>query len=103
MRPSPANATAQFLAVTAMVASTETVIAVPTAIASTDRMPPAHRPLRKAKLSTISAPEQGRMPTAATADHAVRQSKRSPDSSAGSGACEWPQVSQTSPSAWLWP
>ena len=39
------------------------------------------------------------MPTAATADQAVRQSKRSPDSSAGSGACEWPQVSQTSPSA----
>ena len=77
---------------TASVASVETVIAVPSAIASTDRMPPTQRPFRKAKVSTISAPEQGRRPTAATADQAVFQLKRSPASMAGSGAWLWPQV-----------
>lgn len=86
--PSPAIRTAQFLAVTASVASTETVIAVPSAMPSTDRMPASHKPLSKANESTISAPEQGLMPTAATADQAVRQSKRSPERSAGSGAWE---------------
>ena len=85
---------------TAIVASAETVIAVPTAMAKTDSTPPTHSPLRKAKVSTISAPEQGRRPTAATADQAVFQLKRSPDSIAGSGAWLWPQVSQTSPAAW---
>ena len=34
------------------------------------------------------------------AAHAVRQSNRSPEIMAGSGACEWPQLSQTSPSPW---
>ena len=96
--PSPAITTAQFFAVTASVASTETVIAVPSAMPSTERMPASHKPFSKAKESTISAPEQGLMPTAATADHAVRQSKRSPARRAGSGAWEWPQVAQTSPS-----
>ena len=76
------------------------VIAVPIDMARTETMPPSHNPLRKAKVRTISAPEQGRSPTAATAVHAVRQSKRSPEISAGSGAWLWPQVSQTSPAAW---
>ena len=82
----PDKATAQFFAVTARVASTETVIAVPIDMAITDRMPPSQRLFRKAKVSTISAPEQGRMPTAAMAEPAVFQSKRSPVSRAGSGA-----------------
>jgi hypothetical protein len=82
-------------------ASTETVIAVPSAMANTDSTPPAQSPFRKAKESTISAPEQGRRPTAATADQAVFQLKRSPEIIAGSGACEWPQVAQTSPAAWV--
>ena len=86
MRPSPAMTTAQFFAVTARIASADTVIAVPSAIANTDITPPSQRPFRKAKVSTMRAPEQGRRPTAATADQAVFQSKCSPFSRAGSGA-----------------
>ena len=45
----PAIATAQFLASTAIVASAETVMAVPSAMASTERMPPTQSPFRNAK------------------------------------------------------
>src|SRR5690606_397447 len=98
--PPPERATAQFFAETASVASSDTVIAVPSAIAKTETIPPSQSALRKEKVSTISAPEQGRMPTAATADQALRQSSRSPARREGSGACEWPQEEQTSPAAW---
>ena len=71
--PEPENFSAAFFAVTASVASAETVIAVPTAMAKTDSTPPATSPFSIAKVSTISAPEQGRSPTAATAAQADRQ------------------------------
>ena len=96
-RSLPDSAIAQFLAVTASVARIETVMAVPMDMAMTESMPPSHRLFRNAKVSTMSAPEQGRMPTAAMAVLAVFQSNRSPESRAGSGACEWPQEGQTSP------
>lgn len=75
-----------FLAVTANVANVATVIAVPRAIANTDMMPPKYSPLRMAKVRTINAPEQGRSPTASTADEAVFHEK-SLAINCGSGTC----------------
>ena len=74
-------------------------MAVPSAMAKTETMPPSHNALRKEKVSTMRAPEQGRNPTAATADQPVFQSRRSPASTVGSGAWAWPQVGQVSPGA----
>ena len=98
-RPSPPMATAQFFAITASVARTETVIAVPSAMAKTETMPLTHSPFRKAKERTTSAPVHGRKPTATIAAQAVLQPKFSPEISLGSGAWLWPQVEQTSPAS----
>ena len=77
---------AAFFAVTASVARIETVIAVPMAMANTDNTPPKKRPFNSANDKTIMAPEQGRMPTARTADHACFK-ETVPDSVFGSGIC----------------
>ena len=74
-----------------MIASTDTVIAVPIAMAKTEAMPPRSSPFSNAKVSTISAPEQGRMPIARIAEPAPFQSKSLPPRSLGSGMCTWPQ------------
>src|SRR5690606_35713668 len=98
-RPPPASATAQSFAVTASVASIATVMAVPSAMARTDRTPPSQRPLRKAKDRTINAPEQGRIPTAVTAAQAALRSRRSPEIVDGSTAWLCAQLAHAVPAA----
>ena len=88
--PSPDRAVAMrfatFLAPTATVAIAATVIAVPNPISSVAPMPVQNKSCASAKISTMIAPEQGRSPTAITADRPRRQPP-APASSAGSGPC----------------
>ena len=65
------------LAPTASPASAATVIAVPSAIRKVEATPGPEDPLRSAKTSTTSAPEQGRMPTEITAAAAPERPGRS--------------------------
>ena len=80
------SATAPVLgAVTASVASNDTVIAVPIAIASTDSDAAGPKPVEQGEAQHDQRAGAGPRPTAATADQAVRQSKCSPPRSAWVG------------------
>ncbi|MNE85840.1 hypothetical protein D3C80_1828820 [compost metagenome] len=101
--PGPAKRTASPLAETAMMASSDTVMAVPSDMASTESTPPRKIPFKSAKLMTMMAPEHGRRPTAMMADHASCRLKFLPLRSSGSGACDFPQETQRSPvPLWAW-
>ena len=93
--PNPDRALAMRLAtvraLTATVAIAATVMAVPNPMISVAAVPVQNRSWASAKMRTMIAPEQGRSPTAMTADRPRRQPP-APASSAGSGPCAWPQA-----------
>ena len=93
--PNPERAVAMRLAtvraLTATVAIAATVMAVPNPMISVAAVPVQNSSWASAKISTMIAPEQGRNPTAMTADR-PRRHPPTPANSAGSGPCACPQA-----------
>ena len=76
--PALAYLTAAFLAKTAVLARAAVVIAVPSDIASTAKIPAEKIPCAKAKTRTKIAPEQGRAPAASIVSRALFQENPAP-------------------------
>ena len=93
--PNPDRALAMRLAMvralTATVAIAATVTAVPNPMSSVAAVPVQNRSCASAKMRTMIAPEQGRKPTAMTAETPRRQPP-APANSEGSGPCACPQA-----------